>query len=70
MGAHTRALYSRHSPAFEIARLGYEPLTSPLIVIRERVIAATFRAIDMTHWSVDAYDETGAAAIAMSETDQ
>ena len=46
MGVHTRTLYARRSPAFEIARLAYEPLTAPLIVIRDRLVAATFRAID------------------------
>jgi len=63
MGVHTRTLYARRSPAFEIARLAYEPLTAPLIVIRDRLVAATFRAIDMTHWSVDVYEETRAAGV-------
>lgn len=57
MGVHARTLYTRRSPAFAIARLAYEPLTAPLIVIRERVVAAPFRAIDMLVWSVDGYDE-------------
>ncbi len=60
MGVHTRTLYARRSPAFEIARLAYEPLTAPLIVVRERVVAATFRAIDMANWSLDVYDEARA----------
>ena len=63
MGVHTRTLYARRSPAFEIARLAYEPLTAPLIVIRERVVAATFRAIDMANWSVDGYDEARAVDV-------
>ena len=63
VGVHTRTLYARRSPAFEIARLAYEPLTAPLIVIRERLVAATFRAIDMAIWSLDSYDEARAVDV-------
>lgn len=63
MGVHTRMLYARRSPLFEIARLAYEPLTAPLVVVRERLVAAPFRAIDMTHWSCDRYDEARAADV-------
>lgn len=57
MGVHARTLYARRSPAFEIARLAYEPLTAPLIVTRARVVAAPFQAMDMLIWSVDGYHE-------------
>jgi len=57
MGFHTRILFARRSPAFQIARLAYEPLTAPAVVVRDRLVAAPFRAIEMAVWSVDAYDE-------------
>jgi len=56
MGVHARTLYARRSPAFAVARLAYEPLTAPLIVTRERLVAAPFRAIDMLNWSIDTYE--------------
>ena len=63
MGKQTRALYARRSPVFVMARAAYEPLTAPLIVAHERLVAATFRAIDRVNWSLDAYDEEGTARI-------
>ena len=69
MGVHTRTLYVRRSPVFEMARLAYEPLTAPLVVVRERVVAAPFRAIDMLNWSVDRYDEARAIDVFFDEED-
>jgi hypothetical protein len=63
MGKQTRALYARRSPVFMMARAAYEPLTAPLIVAQERLVAATFRAIDRVNWSVDDYDEEAAERI-------
>jgi hypothetical protein len=70
MGKQTRALYARRSPVFAMARAAYEPLTAPLIVAQERLIAATFRAIDRVNWSLDHYDEEAAERIfAISDFD-
>jgi len=63
MGVHARTLYTRRSPAFVMARLAYEPLTAPLIVTRDRLVAAPFRAIDMLNWSVDGYDDERAEQV-------
>jgi len=63
MGVHARTLYTRRSPAFAMARLAYEPLTAPLIVTRDRLVAVPFRAIDMLNWSVDAYEDERAEQV-------
>src|SRR5438477_10338456 len=55
-----RTLHARRSPAFTIARLTYEPLTAPLIVVRERLVAAPCRAIEVASWSLDPYVEARA----------
>ncbi len=69
MGVHARTLYARRSPAFAMARLAYEPLTAPLIVTRERLIAAPFRAIDMLNWSVDGYEDERAEHVVQLRDD-